>query len=74
MKKLVILTTTFILSIVAFNASAQNGKINLGLNASTSHPLGDNKDMLNSGWDLMGHWTTTSASVLTWVSNLDLDP
>lgn len=54
MKKLVILTTTFILSIVAFNASAQNGKINLGLNASTSHPLGDNKDMLNSGWGFDG--------------------
>ena len=54
MKKLIILTTAVILSLITLEANAQKGKINFGVNATTASPLGDNGDILKAGWGFDG--------------------
>lgn len=54
MKKLIILTLGLIIGVMVIPAHAQKGKINFGVNAATSFPLGDNSDVNKAAWGVDG--------------------
>lgn len=54
MKRLLILASALALFLITNQANAQRGKINFGLNAATSSPLGDNSNVYKAGWGFDG--------------------